>query len=87
MLQKISKRVTFTDDSDSVSREKKEYKPYAKDPYLLESHISPKLKLSNKDRSLLNRLKYDKYINSDSDKNVVYLTGNNDITNSEYKKN
>ncbi len=81
MLRKISKKGTFTDDSDSVSRERKEYKPYAKDPYLLESNISPKLKLSNKDRSLLNRLKYNKYINSDADRNIVYLTCSDDTEN------
>jgi len=78
MLRKISKKGKYTDDSDSVSREKKEYKPYIKDPYLLQSNMSPKLKLSNKDRSLLNRLKYDRYINSDADKNIVYLTCSDD---------
>nr|QBK89052.1 MAG: hypothetical protein LCMiAC02_01450 [Mimivirus LCMiAC02] len=78
LLRKMNKNKKYTDDSDSVSREKKEYKPYTKDPYSLQNNMSPKLKLSNKDRSLLNRLKYDKIINSDVDKNVVYLTHSDD---------
>ena len=68
------KRKLFSEssiNSDTFS-EKKEYTPYAKDEFPSQQGISPKLKFSNREKSLIKRRRYDKNINQDVDSEIVY---------------
>ena len=70
------KRHLFSDssvNSESFS-EKTEYTPYAKDEFPSQQGISPKLKYSNREKSLIKRRRYDKNINQDVDSEIVYTS-------------
>lgn len=76
-LKKINKTKKYFNESSINSEtlsEKKEYKPYAKDEFPSQQGISPKLKFSNREKSLIKRRRYDKNINQDVDSDVVYTS-------------
>lgn len=79
-LRAINKKSrTYTDsiNSESVS-EKKEYVPYTQDEFPSQQGMSPKLKFSNREKSLIKRRRYDKHINIDVSSDVVYTNFNVD---------
>ncbi len=54
--------------------ENKGYTPYAKDEFPSQQGISPKLKFSNREKSILKRRRYDKNITKDIDSDVIYTS-------------
>lgn len=49
------------------------YTPYSHDEFPSQEYIAPKLKYSNKEKNLLKRDRYNKYINSENNSdNIVY---------------
>ncbi len=75
LINKRKKYYTESINSETVS-DKKEYKPYTQDEFPSQQGISPKLKFSNREKSLIKRRRYDKHINADVDTDVVYTSFN-----------
>jgi len=59
-----------TTNSETLSTEKKEYIPYAKDEFPEQEKLSPKYKYSNKERNIIKRQRYDDHLNNNN--NVIY---------------
>ena len=77
LINKKSKCYTDSINSESVS-EKKEYVPYIQDEFPSQQGMSPKLKFSNREKSLIKRRRYDKHINVDVSSDVLYTSFNVD---------
>jgi hypothetical protein len=78
-LKKINKNSKcFTESSigSETLSEKKEYKPYVKNEFPSQDGISPKLKFSNREKTLIKRRRYDTTINQDNDSDVLYKSFN-----------
>ncbi len=70
-LNKAKNYYTESVNSEKAS-DKKEFTPYADDEFPSQRGISPKLKFSNREKSLIKRRRYDKNISLDVDSDVVY---------------
>lgn len=62
-------------NSDTLS-EKKEYQPYSADDFPSQKGISPKLKFSNREKSIIKRKQYDENISQDIETNIIYTDFN-----------
>jgi hypothetical protein len=71
-----------------VEEDKKEYKSYTEDEFPSQKDISPKLKYSNKEKSLIKRRRYEKSMNDDhdNDSEVVYTSFDVNVSESETKE-
>ncbi len=68
--------LSVTSDTYSEQDSEKVYSSYNNDDLVAQDAISPKLKYSNKEKSLIKRKRYDKNINQDNETNVVYCKFN-----------
>lgn len=67
-----------------VNNIKTEFSIYSNDEFPLQDGISSKLKLSNREKNILKRKKYDKEINKNNDDDVIYSDFDvNNLTDSE----
>lgn len=57
---------------DDTIPEKVEHTPYHNEEFPTNNNLSPKYKLSNKEKNLIKRLMYDETINIDNDNGTVY---------------
>ena len=69
-LIKNNKQKKTTEKKSIVSEE--EYKPYSQDDLPSQKHLSPKLKYSNKEKSLIKRRIYDDKLNEYTEEDIVY---------------
>jgi hypothetical protein len=69
-IKSINKKRKYFIDSDSCNTD--EYKPYSNDEFPSQKGIKPKLKFSNKEKNILNKIKYNHIINDDSNSNIIY---------------
>ena len=76
-LKKISASKKSNTESDNS--ENRKYTPYAADEFPSQKGISPKLKFSNREKSLIKRRRYDKNINKDVESDVIYTSFEADI--------
>lgn len=72
-------------NSESSTSEGRKYTPYAADEFPSQKGISPKLKFSNREKSLIKRRRYDKNINQDVESDVVYTSFETDILSDSTK--
>jgi hypothetical protein len=78
-IKKINKQkkyltVNGTVSPEKTSTKKKEYRPYVQDEFPSQKGISPKLKFSNKEKTIIQKMRNDKNINLDKVSNVIYTT-------------
>lgn len=78
--RQLNKSTTLT---ESDSTEKKEFIPYSKDEFPAQDGMGPKLKFSNKEKNLIKRKRYDKYISNESGKDTMYHSFDPSLTDSE----
>lgn len=77
-LKEFKRRDSDLNTIDTLSSDnytdRKEYKPYVEDEFPSQKDISPKLKFSNKEKSIIKRRRYNKNISSeqDVDSNIIY---------------
>ena len=84
-INRKKKYYTESINSENLS-ERKEYRPYAQDEFPSQQGISPKLKFSNREKSLIKRRRYDKNINEDVNSDVVYTNFSDTVQSSESEK-
>jgi hypothetical protein len=88
-LNRLSNKGCTTDSisatSDGYSDSK--FKPYVEDEFSTQNNIGPKLKFSNKEKSLIKRKRYDKNINTEDDSDVVYTSFEINNTSDSDKNN
>lgn len=65
------KRDRLLSQTDDTMLSTEEYKPYSQDDIVSQRNLSPKLKYSNKEKSLIKRRMYDKKL-SEYTENVIY---------------
>jgi transketolase len=88
-LKKIKHKYNIVDSTSSETySDKKEYKSYTEDEFPSQKDISPKLKYSNKEKSLIKRRRYEKSMNDDhdNDSEVVYTSFDVNVSESETKE-
>lgn len=76
VLKAVKERDKLKIDSETSSVEM--YKPYVQDDLSMHNGLSPKLKYSNREKSLIKRRQYDHNINIDNEESVVYTKFNVD---------
>lgn len=71
-LKQLNKK-RIEESSETLSSEKKEYRPYTEEDFPSQKGICPKLKFSNKEKNLIKRRIYDKNMNNQNDTDVFIL--------------
>lgn len=71
-LKKVKKTNSVVSEDD--------FKPYSQDDLPSQKHLSPKLKYSNREKSLIKRRRYDDKLNEYTEEDIVYCDFNSDIT-------
>ena len=84
-IKSVTKKVKKSTPSSASAQE---YVPYSNDEFPMQKHLSPNLKLSNRERNILKKTKYDRNLMEENGSDIVYAKFSFDnLTDTETDKN